>query len=69
MLELRPTCENCDKALPPDSLEARICTYECTFLRNVCRYRLGERVPELRWRIRTQTNQTVAELERRQLPW
>ena len=31
MLELRPTCENCNKALPPDSLEARICTFECTF--------------------------------------
>jgi hypothetical protein len=31
MLELRPTCEHCNKALPPDSLEARICTYECTF--------------------------------------
>lgn len=31
MLELRPSCENCNKALPPDSLEARICTYECTF--------------------------------------
>jgi len=44
MLELRPTCENCNKALPADSLEARICTYECTFcatcvdhvLENVC---------------------------------
>ena len=44
MLELRPTCENCNVALPPDSLEARICTYECTFcaacvervLHNVC---------------------------------
>jgi uncharacterized protein len=31
MLELRPTCENCHKVLPPDSLEARICSYECTF--------------------------------------
>jgi hypothetical protein len=31
MLELRPSCENCNKALPPDSLEARICSYECTF--------------------------------------
>ena len=31
MLELRPTCENCNKALPPDSVEARICSYECTF--------------------------------------
>jgi len=31
MLELRPGCEHCNKALPPESLEARICTYECTF--------------------------------------
>jgi len=31
MLELRPTCENCNVALPPDSLAARICSYECTF--------------------------------------
>lgn len=44
MLELRPTCEHCNKPLPPDSLEARICSYECTFcaacveavLENVC---------------------------------
>ena len=43
MLELRPTCENCNKPLPPESLEARICSFECTFcascvegLGNVC---------------------------------
>ena len=44
MLEIRPTCENCNKLLPPDSLEARICSFECTFcascaeivLHNVC---------------------------------
>ena len=44
MLELRPTCENCNKPLPPGSIEARICSYECTFcatcvesvLQNVC---------------------------------
>ena len=44
MLELRPTCENCNKALPPNSADARICSYECTFcsacvddvLDNVC---------------------------------
>lgn len=34
MLELRPTCENCNKELPPDSTEAMICTYECTFCRD-----------------------------------
>lgn len=31
MLELRPSCECCDRDLPPDSAEARICSYECTF--------------------------------------
>lgn len=31
MLELRPNCECCDRDLPPDSTEARICTFECTF--------------------------------------
>jgi uncharacterized protein len=31
MLELRPTCEHCNKALPPNSVDARICSYECTF--------------------------------------
>ena len=31
MLELRPNCECCDRDLPPDSPEARICTFECTF--------------------------------------
>src|SRR5437867_12479954 len=31
MLELRPTCEHCEKPLSPASLEARICSYECTF--------------------------------------
>jgi len=44
MLELRPTCEHCNVPLPPDSLDARICSFECTFcttcvekiLGNVC---------------------------------
>jgi hypothetical protein len=31
MLELRPNCECCDKDLPPDSTEARMCSFECTF--------------------------------------
>ena len=44
MLEIRPNCECCDKDLAPDSAEAMICSYECTFcalcvndiLGNVC---------------------------------
>jgi uncharacterized protein len=31
MLELRPTCENCSTQLPPESTNAMICTFECTF--------------------------------------
>lgn len=31
MLELRPNCECCDKDLPPESTEALICSFECTF--------------------------------------
>jgi hypothetical protein len=44
MLALRPNCEHCDKDLPPNAMDARICSYECTFcadcvegkLANVC---------------------------------
>ena len=31
MLELRPNCECCDRDLPGDSHDARICSFECTF--------------------------------------
>ena len=31
MLTLRPNCECCNADLPPESLDARICTFECTF--------------------------------------
>ena len=34
MLQLRPNCEYCDKDLPPDATDARICSYECTFCAN-----------------------------------
>ena len=52
-LELRPNCELCDKDLPPQSPEARICSYECTYcadcvdkiLHNVCPTCGGNFVP------------------------
>lgn len=31
MLKLKPQCESCGKDLPPNSTEAMICSYECTF--------------------------------------
>ncbi len=34
MLKLKPNCECCDKDLAPDSVEAIICSFECTFCRD-----------------------------------
>ena len=34
MLALRPSCENCNKLLPPESSEAMICSFECTFCKD-----------------------------------
>ncbi|HVJ16251.1 MAG TPA: DUF1272 domain-containing protein [Polyangiaceae bacterium] len=45
MLELRPSCEHCNKTLPPASLEARICSYECTFCSNCVDEVLGNVCP------------------------
>ncbi len=45
MLELRPTCENCNKPLPPDSTEAMICTFECTFCSTCVEQVLGNVCP------------------------
>ncbi|HNI51857.1 MAG: DUF1272 domain-containing protein [Candidatus Accumulibacter sp.] len=45
MLELRPNCECCDKDLPPDSTEARICSFECTFCATCADGVLGGKCP------------------------
>ncbi len=45
MLQLRPTCEHCNKALPPASTEARICSFECTFCANCVDSVLGNVCP------------------------
>jgi uncharacterized protein len=31
MLQLRPSCECCNKDLTAESTDARICSFECTF--------------------------------------
>jgi hypothetical protein len=31
MLQLRPNCERCNRDLPPAAVDARICSFECTF--------------------------------------
>jgi hypothetical protein len=45
MLELRPGCECCDKDLPPESTDARICSFECTFCSDCAERVLEGRCP------------------------
>ena len=45
MLILKPNCECCDRDLAPDSAEARICTFECTFCAECAEIRLGDACP------------------------
>ncbi len=53
MLEIRPSCEHCDKDLPNTSTEAMICSFECTYcidcainiFKNVCPSCSGNFVP------------------------
>ena len=45
MLKLRPNCECCDRDLPPDSAEARICSFECTFCARCAVEKLDGRCP------------------------
>lgn len=45
MLQLRPNCECCDRDLPPDSQQARICSFECTFCADCVATRLAGSCP------------------------
>lgn len=41
MLELRPSCEHCNRPLPPNSPDARICSFECTFCAHCVEHVMG----------------------------
>lgn len=45
MLELRPNCECCNRDLPADSPDARICSFECTFCPDCAEHVLHGRCP------------------------
>jgi hypothetical protein len=45
MLALRPNWECCDCDLPPESAEARICSFECTFCASCADAVLNGRCP------------------------
>ncbi|MHB8915993.1 MAG: DUF1272 domain-containing protein [Thiobacillus sp.] len=45
MLQLRPNCECCNRDLPPESADARICSFECTFCVSCVESVLGGQCP------------------------
>ncbi len=45
MLQLRPNCECCNRDLPNESLDARICTFECTFCSDCAATKLDNTCP------------------------
>ena len=60
MLQLRPNCECCDRDLAPDSLEARICSFECTFCAACADQRLGGKCPNCRGDLVVRPSRTAA---------
>ena len=45
MLEMRPNCECCDRDLDPSGVEARICSFECTFCADCAEHTLKGKCP------------------------
>lgn len=45
MLMLKPNCECCDVDLPPESREARTCSFECTFCKDCAETRFDSVCP------------------------
>ncbi|MFC7357112.1 DUF1272 domain-containing protein [Jejudonia soesokkakensis] len=53
MLEIRPSCEHCNKKLPYNSIQAMICSFECTYcttcaqklFKNICPNCTGNLTP------------------------
>lgn len=62
MLELRPNCECCDCDLPPESTEARICTFECTFCAACTETKLGGLCPNCGGELLTRPRRPVNKL-------
>ena len=48
MLQIHPNCQCCDKDLPPESTEAMICSFECTFCESCAREVLDGVCPNCR---------------------
>jgi hypothetical protein len=64
MLQLRPSCECCDRDLPPDSEDARICSFECTFCAPCAEGRLAGHCPNCGGELLRRPRRPAAKLAR-----
>ena len=64
MLQLRPNCECCNKDLPPDSREAVICSFECTFCRTCAQTELQGACPNCGGELVTRPRRPAAKLQK-----
>jgi len=64
MLALRPNCECCDRDLPPDSRDAWICSFECTFCTQCVHERLQGTCPNCGGELVRRPTRPAAALQR-----
>ena len=64
MLQLRPNCECCDRDLPADADDARICSFECTFCAECAETRLHNRCPNCGGELVSRPRRPAAKLEK-----
>lgn len=64
MLELRPGCERCNKDLPAQSTEARICSFECTFCSECAHTKLQDICPNCGGELVSRPRRPVDKLEK-----
>jgi uncharacterized protein len=62
MLQLRPNCECCNRDLPPESADAFICSFECTFCRSCKDGVLGGKCPNCGGELVARPRRPVAKL-------
>jgi hypothetical protein len=64
MLQLRPNCECCNRDLAPDSDNALICSFECTFCRPCAETILKGRCPNCRGELVARPRRPASKLEK-----
>ena len=64
MLQLRPGCECCNRDLPADSTQARICTFECTFCAECAEQHLAGICPNCGGELLPRPRRPAAKLDR-----